>query len=224
MSREEWLQQKRNSLNGKRFGMLTVLGYSHTIGKHSYYSVKCDCGKEFTTRRDGLINGHTSSCGCVRDEWSHSGQLNKKHGLYEDRAYWVWAKVKARCYNKNCREYHNYGGRGIKMCDEWLDPEKFVKWAYATGYDANAPKGQCTLDRIDVNKDYEPDNCRWITNQKQQNNRRDNRKATYMGETLTVAEWSRKLDIPYNTLSMGLREYGKDISYYINDYVPRNRK
>ena len=84
MSREEWLQAKRNSLNGKKFGMLTVIGYSHTEGKHSYYKCVCDCGNEIITRRDGLVNGHTSSCGCVRDEWSHSGKLNRKHGLYDD--------------------------------------------------------------------------------------------------------------------------------------------
>ena len=224
MSREEWLQAKRNSLNGKKFGMLTVIGYSHTVGKHSFYKCVCDCGKEIITRRDGLVNGHTSSCGCVRDEWSHSGKLNRKHGLYKDRAYWVWAKVKSRCYNPKSREYENYGGRGITMCDEWLNPENFVKWAYETGYDANLPKGVCTLDRIDVDKNYEPSNCRWITNKQQQNNRRDNRRYSYNGEEHTIAEWSEILNVPYGTLRTGLVIYEKPLTYYINDYVPRKRK
>ena len=92
-------------------------------------------------RKDGLINGHSKSCGCVNEKWMHSGQINRKHGLSNDRVYWVWTKVKARCYNPNCREYKNYGGRGIKMCDEWLDPKKFIEWAYANGYDKDAPTG-----------------------------------------------------------------------------------
>lgn len=224
MSREAWLEEKRKSWEGKQYGNVQIIRYSHTVGTRQFYLCKCLlCGREFETRKDGVVNGHTQSCGCTRDEWMHSGKINRKHGLTNDRAYWVWTKVKARCYNPNSREYKNYGGRGIKMCDEWLDPEKFIKWAYATGYDNTAPKGQCTLDRIDCDGNYEPSNCRWITNLEQQNNRRNNHRYEYNGETHTVAEWSRILNIPYPTMNRGLVHGGKSIEYFINDYVPRKR-
>ena len=223
MSRQDWLEQKRKENEGKRYGDVTILRYSHTEGKHSLYYCRCElCGKEFETRIDGVKSGHTTSCGCKTYEWMHSGQINRKHGLTNDRAYWVWTKVKARCYNPNSREYPNYGGRGIKMCDDWLDPENFIEWCYSTGYDNTAPKGQCTLDRIDVDGDYEPSNCTWKTNQEQQNSRRHNIRAEYNGETHTAAEWSRILNVPYTTMSAGLKA-GKTIEYFINDYVPRKR-
>lgn len=224
MSREEWLQAKRNSIKGKTFGNITVIEYSKTIGKHSYYKCKCNlCGKIFETRRDGVMSGHTNSCGCANEKWMHSGQMNRKHGLSKDRAYWVWAKVKNRCYNPNCREYKNYGGRGIAMCDEWLNPENFINWAYANGYDNQAPKGQCTLDRINVNGNYEPSNCRFITNDEQQNNRRDCRKFEYNDEIHTMAEWARILNVPYTTLRAGLLKNGKTLDYFVNSYQPRKR-
>lgn len=224
MSREAWLEERRKQYDGKVYGNITVIGYSHTVGKHTYFQCKCGlCGNVFTTRIDGVKNGHTNSCGCATEEWMHSGKLNRKHGLTNDRAYWVWAKVKSRCYNPNCREYKNYGGRGIKMCDEWLDPEKFIKWCYESGYDATAPKGQCTLDRKDVNGNYEPSNCTWITNQEQRNNRRNNVVVEYNGVKHTATEWARILNIPPTTMLAGLHN-GKTIEYYLNDYVPRKKR
>ena len=223
MNREEWIQNRRNQYNGQTFGNITVIKFSHVVGKRYFFECKCGlCGKTFTTRIDGVRSGHTTSCGCKLDEWMHSGQLNRKHGLASDRAYWVWAKVKSRCYNPKCREYQNYGGRGIKMCPEWLDPKNFVEWCYANGYDNTAPKGECTLERIDVDGDYEPSNCTWKTNLEQQNNRRNNVRAEYNGESHTAAEWSRILNIPYPTICAGLRG-GKTIDYFLNDYVPRKR-
>ncbi len=224
MSREEWLESKRKSNEGKKFGNVTVLKYTHTIGKHSYYLCRCEyCGKEFETRIDGVKNGHTNSCGCENDKWMHSGQMNRKHGLSNDRAYWVWAKIKRRCTDPKSREYPSYGGRGIAICEEWLNPENFVKWCYASGYDSTAPKGVCTLDRIDVNGNYEPSNCRWLTNQEQQNNRRDNVVAEYKGRKQTAAQWSRELNVPYNTIRQCIKS-GKSIEQFLIDYVPRKRK
>jgi hypothetical protein len=225
MSIEEWREERKHEFEGRQFGNVSVMRYSHNAGKRVYYLCKCLlCGKEFTTRKDGLKSGHTTSCGCVREKWMHSGQINRKHGLVNDRAYWVWTKVKARCYNPKCREYHNYGGRGIKMCPEWRDdPAAFIKWAYESGYDNTAPKGQCTLDRIDCDGDYEPSNCCWRTNLEQQNNKRCNRVFEYQGERHTIAEWSRKLKISYPSMYDGLVRRERTIAYYINDYVPRKR-
>lgn len=218
---KEWRESKHKDIIGNRYGMLTVLEYDKSIDRRLMFKCKCDCGKVISVRKDSLENGHSQSCGCVRESWMHSGKLNRKHGKYEERIYWVWAKIKRRCYNKRCREYENYGGRGIKMCEEWLDPEKFIQWAYASGYNKDAPKGVCTLDRIDVNGNYEPSNCRWITNLEQQNNRRDNQIFTHNGESHTIAEWARILGIKYSTLNAGLMRYGKPLEYYMYEYVPR---
>ena len=126
-----------------------------------------------------------------------------KHGCARrngsTRLYKVWRNMKVRCDNPNCKEYKYYGGRGISVCEEWNDFIEFQKWAYANGYDENAKRGECTLDRIDVNKNYEPSNCRWVNMKVQCNNRRlwgtntHNHKMitwTYKGETHTVREWS----------------------------------
>ena len=89
------------------------------------------------------------------------------------RLYRLWQNMKSRCYSKNNAAYKNYGGRGIKVCNEWLDPKKFINWALENGYDENAPKGQCTLDRINNYKGYSPENCRWISMKEQIKNKRD---------------------------------------------------
>lgn len=216
------VEEKYKSIIGNEYGHVTVLEFDHAINGKWYYKCRCNlCGKEFITLKYSLTSGHTKTCGCTRTAWMHSGNLNKKHGLYEERAYWVWCKIKSRCYNPNSREYANYGGRGIVMCDEWLhDPRAFCEWAYAHGYDKDAPKGQCTIDRIDVNKNYEPSNCRFITNLEQQNNRRDCRKFEYKGEIHTIAEWARIYNIPYQTMSQILKS-GKSLDYIKNGYTPR---
>lgn len=216
-------QDVKDEMIGKTFANITVLEFDCKKGRYLYYKCKCNlCGRIFSTRKYSLTSGHTKSCGCVTKKWMHSGNLNKKHGLYKDRAYWLWAKVKARCYNPNSREYPNYGGRGIIMCDEWLDPKNFVEWAYANGYDKDAPKGQCTLDRIDVNGIYEPSNCRFITNQEQQNNKRTCRMFEYHGEVHSMADWARIYNVPYSTMATVLKR-GDTLDFFKNDYVPRNR-
>lgn len=212
---------KRQDPIGEIFNNVKVLEFLYSTRAGSYYKCECLlCGRIFTTRKSSLVNGHTKSCGCSRDTWMHSGNLNKRHGYSNDRVYWVWTKIKARCYNPNCREYKNYGGRGIKMCKEWLDPKNFVEWAYASGYNKDAPKGQCTLDRIDVDGEYSPTNCRWITNLEQQNNRRDCRFVEYQGEKHTIAEWARKLQIPETSLRGAITHRGLSMEEFLNQYTP----
>lgn len=118
-----------------------------------------------------------------------------KHGLRYTRLYHIHSGMKNRCYNENDKDYKNYGARGIKICDEWLDVSVFYAWAMTHGYADNL-----TIDRVDVNKDYCPENCRWATPKQQQNNRRINRLITYKGETHNVREWSEKLGVPYQTI------------------------
>lgn len=114
------------------------------------------------------------------------GTFARKHGMYGTRLYSIWRGIKSRCLNPNEPGYRLYGGRGITVCPEWLDGETFFKWALSHGYEDNL-----TIDRIDCNKGYSPDNCRWITNDEQQRNRRNNIVIEYNGEKHCLAEWAR---------------------------------
>lgn len=114
-----------------------------------------------------------------------------RHGKSSTRLYRTWTRMKTRCYNKKFQHYKSYGGRGIKVCDEWLhDFMAFYNWAVSHGYNDNL-----TIDRIDVNGDYEPNNCRWLTNEEQQNNKRNNIHLTYKGKTQTISQWANELGI-----------------------------
>jgi hypothetical protein len=119
--------------------------------------------------------------------------------------------MKERCNNPNDKGFSRYGGRGIKLCEEWEhDFSKFREWAYSTGYDETLPRGVMTIERIDVNKGYCPENCKWVTMKTQANNKRCNHLLTHNGETKTLAEWSEITKIPYHTLYKRIVTYKKD--------------
>ena len=125
--------------------------------------------------------------------------------MHDTRLYQVWSNMKSRCNNPNNKRYKNYGGRGIKVCKEWeQDFKAFYDWAIMSGYDSNANFGECTIDRIDINGDYEPNNCRWISNKEQQSNRQNNRFIKYKNETKTLTQWSECLGISFSTLKYRL--------------------
>ena len=139
--------------------------------------------------------------------YKHGGSFLDK----PERLYTVWRIMRSRCNSVTDKSYKRYGGRGIKVCDAWNDYAAFRNWAVANGYDENAPKGQCTLERIDVDGDYCPENCRWATMKEQANNRRNNVRIKFQGNNHTLPEWAEILNIPYSTLrSRYLR--GWDIS------------
>ena len=169
-------------LTGKRFGRLVVLEQAeYHIDKKGrktkMWKCKCDCGNETIVRHGGLQKGTTTSCGCFHKEIV--GSLNRSHGLSANcgRLYPLWKSIKYRCYNINSKDYARYGGRGIVMCDEWInDFQSFYDWAIANGYkEEKTDKGLniLTIDRIDVNGNYEPSNCRFVTNDVQAKNKRD---------------------------------------------------
>ena len=185
------------SLIGRKFGKLTVISRAENTssGKAKWICI-CDCGgekKKSVTTYD-LRSGRVKSCGCLYFESNR--ERNKKHGKTKTKIYRIWSGMKARCSRPSSFAYKNYGGRGITICKEWLhDFQAFYDWAMAHGY-----ADDLSIDRIDVNGNYEPSNCIWTSMKKQENNRRNNRIIEFCGEKYTVAELADLLSIPYATL------------------------
>lgn len=183
--------QALNIKPGTKFGRLIVLEEVNDKKLGKAYKCQCDCGNVTCVRGTMLQNGNTKSCGCLHNEGN-----NKKHKLSYTKLYRVYYGMKNRCYNEKFTYYQDYGGRGIKICDAWLNNNQtFFNWAINNGY-----KEGLTIDRIDVDGDYEPDNCRWITSLEQVRNRRSTVYIEYDGVTKTLAQWSDELNISYHTL------------------------
>lgn len=182
------------NLVGKRYGRLVVV--EKTDGKsksRSYWKCKCDCGNDVTVRADGLKSGHAQSCGCLAKERAAEriAKINTTHGGRKTRLYNIWAHVKERCLNPNSISYQNYGGRGICVCEEWRESfGAFYKWAMENGY-----RDDLTIDRIDNDGNYCPENCRWATKEEQVLNRRNNVYLEFNGERKTVSEWAAEMNV-----------------------------
>lgn len=195
-------------LSGERYGRLVVVDRALNDGKRTMWNCVCDCGNRVTVRAENLRSGNTKSCGCIEKDRPN----RTTHGLSKSRINSVFNSMKQRCYNKNNYEYANYGGRGIKICDEWLnDRRAFYRWAVENGYDDSAEYGECTIDRIDVNGDYCPENCRFVDLFVQANNTRKNKYYMYCGEKHTLAEWARIKGIKYIDLYMKINRNGLSI-------------
>ena len=171
----------RNDLTGRRFGKLLVLERAENVIKPDgkpivRYKCHCDCGNETIVRYSSLVNGRTTSCGCYHKE--KLGYMRRKHGAsHKERLYGVWRNMKDRCYNENNTHYKSYGNRGILICPEWKDDYlNFRDWCISNGYKEEireSGRNDITIDRIDVNGNYEPNNCRFITNKENCLNKRN---------------------------------------------------
>ena len=166
----------RIDLTGQKFGRLTVIAYDGLINKKARWQCKCECGKFLTITSEQLRNGESRSCGCLQKEIARKNHTT--HGMAADsktkrckRLYNCWAQMIQRCTNPNKQRWKHYGGRGIRVCKEWREFIPFMNWALANGY-----RDDLTIDRIDVNGNYEPSNCRWATWKEQAKNKQNSRR------------------------------------------------
>lgn len=197
---------------GNKYGKLLVLEATEkrSSNRNIIWKCLCECGNIAFVTTNSLNSGHTKSCGCLLN-YNTLSQAGKKggsigkHYLSKTNLYKVYNHMIYRCYNKKNISYKNYGGRGIKVCEEWKnDFMSFYNWAINNGYRADL-----TLDRIDVNGNYEPNNCRWATIKEQANNKRNNRFVEYKNEKYTISQLSDKMNVKYNTLYTKLKRTNK---------------
>ena len=217
-----------NDLTGKRFGRLVVIEKAESYlspNGNSYiqWRCRCDCGNEVVVRSGALTIGHTQSCGCYGREAARAATT--KHLQSNSRLYWVWHGMKQRCENPNATYYKIYGGRGIKVCKEWSeDFVPFYEWAMSNGYNPDAPFGECTIDRIDNDKGYSPDNCRWVTMAEQSNNKRQNVYVEIGGERKTIKTWCDIYNINYGCVARRIKIMGWDAERAISTPSSRRNK
>lgn len=197
-------KNKVKNLTGKRFGRLTVIGVDDRGTKKTYWNCLCDCGNIKSVRSDSLQNGAIKSCGCLKKEQDKKNLINDEMRKVERfggkfghiRIHSIWSSMKGRCYNTNDARYSDYGGRGITVCDEWRnDFFAFYSWAMENGY-----SDDMTIDRIDNDRGYSPENCRWVDNRTQARNRRTNINITIGNATKTLTEWCEIFELPYSQI------------------------
>lgn len=203
---------KFRDLTGMRFGRLIVIERAEDHirkdgHKRTRWLCKCDCGNVCTVNADNLTRGMQISCGCHRKEALKKSTTT--HGMADSRLYYVWYSMRKRCTNSNVKAFPQYGGRGITVCDEWENDFKaFYDWAIKNGYDENAKKGVCEIDRIDNNLGYSPENCRISTRQEQMNNIRCNHWIEFNGEKHTLAQWGRITGMPASKIYQRICKLG----------------
>lgn len=186
-------------LTGQRFGRLVVLKRAVSDNHGAKWFCRCDCGNTLSVRAYALRSGHTVSCGCYRLEQTLSAVTT--HAESGTKLHKVWRGIKWRCYDVHSPVYKYYGARGIIVCDEWIDNfENFRDWALANGYQEGL-----SIDRINVDGDYSPQNCRWGDAFTQMNNTRRNHFMEFQGEIHSVSEWSRLKGISVGCLFSRLR-------------------
>lgn len=190
-------------LTGMAFGKLKVIGRGDppTMAGSTMWQCVCECGVEKTYRSWDLRYGKVLSCGCHKAE--AIGGRRRVHGDSNSKLYNVWSAMRRRCLSPSCKDYQDYGARGITICEEWDDYIAFKKWALDNGYKAGV-----SIDRINNDLGYRPDNCRFVGLRTQANNKRNNSLITACGKTMTLAQWSRHTGINRTTISARINIYG----------------
>ena len=190
--------KRLKDIKGQRFGRLVAIEHIGYVRQgQAIWRFQCDCGKIYEAVSAPVVKGTVVSCGCYNRE--RMAERNMRHGFahrdHKEKLYEIWSSMKARCQRKTDLNYRHYGGRGITVCDEWQDYAPFRAWAMANGYQQGL-----TLDRIDNNSGYSPENCRWVTMLEQMRNTRRNRFIEYDGERKTISAWAADAGIKYGTL------------------------
>lgn len=216
---------------GKRFGRLTVIGYSHTTHTHRYFECKCDCGKTIFVQLRALNNGEKTSCGCDKPKCviHRTPTLKGKYATHIKKKavklYRIYNDMHRRCEQPQRKSYEHYGGRGISVCTEWSGEngyDNFCDWSYQNGFRDNAKRGELTIDRINNDGNYEPSNCRWVSEYVQANNRRNNHVVTILGRKTSLIEACRELKIPYRLVQSRLnRGWSENASFVRKKGVSR---
>lgn len=209
-------------ITGQKFGRLTVIKRVENRNSKVYYLCRCDCGNEKVVNGANIKNGTVRSCGCLHDEEATKRILsyNTTHSGSKTRLYRIWRGMKQRCYYPQALNYKNYGGRGISVCDEWRDNfSTFYDWAIANGYNDTL-----TIDRIDVNGNYEPRNCRWATRTEQSHNKTNTKLYTYNGEVATLDIFALKYNIHKDTIKQRIERFGWSINKAIETPLLRQKR
>lgn len=190
-------------LTGQRFGRLVAIEKERTVGGRAFWKCKCDCGEEKTVSSNHLRMGTVQSCGCLNAELCREriAKINTTHGKSNTRLYRIWAGMLRRCFNARADNYEYYGARGITVCDEWKNSfQTFYDWSMVNGYADNL-----SIDREDVNGNYEPTNCRWVTMKEQNYNTglRNDNKSGHKGVTKRKNRWLAYISIDGHTKHIG---------------------
>jgi len=212
---------KKIDLTGRRFGRLVVLyDTGERKGGQVVWRCRCDCGNKVNVVGRSLTSGNTTSCGCYNRE--RVVEVKTKHGMKRQGGthpiYQTWHAMLQRCEYPNDKHYKDYGGRGIKVRDEWHDAQAFIDWALANGWQRGL-----TLDRIDNDGNYEPSNCRWVTRKEQAWNRRSNRLITFNGKTQPMSQWAEELNIPYHALNHRINGYHWPVERALTEPIRRHK-
>lgn len=196
-------------IKGDKFNRLIVIDKTNEKSNNSYlWLCKCDCGNEIKVKKWNLTSGNTKSCGCLKIEnIKIAAQRNITHGMRHTKIYKIWESMKRRCNSEKTERYASYGGRGITYCEEWERFEPFYEWAKVSGYEEGL-----SIDRIDVNGNYEPSNCRWVTLEKQSFNKTNNRKVSYEDKELTIGELAKATDKSYHLLYQRIVKLGWSVN------------
>lgn len=219
-ARKDAGENRKLDLTGKRFGRLTVLkraGY-HETGHTALWECVCECGNSITVRGTNLRTGATKSCGCYSHE--RLVELHTTHGERDTRLYSIWVSMRQRCEKEYSPSYSDYGARGITVCKEWKESyETFRDWAVDNGY-----TDELTIDRIDNDKGYCPENCRWATAKQQARNRRSNRPITFNGETHLVTDWEDILGFSRGRIMQRIDRLGWSVERALTEPIRKIRK
>lgn len=176
---------------GKKYGKITIIAFDCKVGNSKKYFGKCECGNIKSYYTSNFVTGQAKSCGCLQREINIARSTT--HGKSSSRIYGIYRNMKTRCLNKNSPRYKDYGGRGITICDEWMDDfMSFYNWSVDSGY-----KEDLTIDRINNNGNYSPSNCRWATDTEQIRNRSNTWLIEINGETKTAQEWCLQNGVSY---------------------------